>query len=313
MKLDHFRLYHKYRRQITKLTEDEAGRLLFALMAYSETGEAPELSGREEIVFDFIAVEIEREQTAYDKLCEKRSQAGKQGGRPRKNRAVEAEATEEAFASSEKQEKAKKPNAFSEKQEEAKKPSAFLENQMEPQKANGFFGPPPFSPSSPPAPSSFPPDPPISNPTLPNPPIIPPSPCTTTSAGTREDGQGLGRVMDAYMDRIYPTPSPMSMELLAGYVKTLGEAVCLRAIDRAVDAGGGKRNWNYIHGTLRRLEAQGVKCLGDWETLDEKHRSTQRQAKGAGGPVEGPTVNPDDVERMIQAAQWAEKVRGKDG
>lgn len=300
MKLDHFRLYHKYRRQIAKLTEDEAGRLLFALMAYSETGEAPELSGREEIVFDFIAVEIEREQTAYDKLCEKRSQAGKQGGRPRKNRAVEAEATEEAFASSEKQEKAKKPNAFSEKQEEAKK-------------ANGFFGSPPFSPSSPPAPSSFPPDPPISNPTLPNPPIIPPSPCTTTSAGTREDGQGLGRVMDAYMDRIYPTPSPMSMELLAGYVKTLGEAVCLRAIDRAVDAGGGKRNWNYIHGTLRRLEAQGVKCLGDWETLDEKHRSTQRQAKGAGGPVEGPTVNPDDVERMIQAAQWAEKVRGKDG
>lgn len=126
MKLDHFRLYHKYRRQITKLTEDEAGRLLFALMAYSETGEAPELSGREEIVFDFIAVEIEREQTAYDKLCEKRSQAGKQGGRPRKNRAVEAEATEEAFASSEKQEKAKKPNAFSEKQEEAKKPSAFF-------------------------------------------------------------------------------------------------------------------------------------------------------------------------------------------
>ena len=78
-------------------------------------------------------------------------------------------------------------------------------------------------------------------------------------------------------------------------------------------SGGEKRNWNYIHGTLRRLEAQGVKCLGDWETLDEKHRSTQRQAKGAGGPVEGPTVNPDDVERMIQAAQWAEKVRGKDG
>ena len=125
MKLDHFRLYHKYRRQITKLTEDEAGRLLFALMAYSETGEAPELSGREEIVFDFIAVEIEREQTAYDKLCEKRFQAGKQGGRPRKNRAVEAEATEEAFASSEKQEKAKKPNAFSEKQEEAKKANGF--------------------------------------------------------------------------------------------------------------------------------------------------------------------------------------------
>lgn len=106
------------------------------------------------------------------------------------------------------------------------------------------------------------------------------------------------------MDRINPTPSPTSMELLGGYVKTLGEAVCLRAIDRAVDAGGGKRNWNYIHGTLRRLESQGVKCLGDWETLDEKHRSTQRQAKGAGGPVEGPTVSPDDVERMIQAAKW---------
>lgn len=130
------------------------------------------------------------------------------------------------------------------------------------------------------------------------------TPSTTTLLTSGSGSLPHADVFRAYMDRINPTPSPTSMELLGGYVKTLGEAVCLRAIDRAVDAGGGKRNWNYIHGTLRRLEAQGVKCLGDWETLDEKHRSTQRQEKGAGGPVEGPTVSPDDVERMIQAAQW---------
>lgn len=116
-------------------------------------------------------------------------------------------------------------------------------------------------------------------------------------------------VFTAYMDRINSTPSPTSMEELAGYVKALGEAVCLRAIDKAIDAG--KPTWNYIRGILRNLEASGVKCLADWERRDAEHQGAVKQARGAGGPVDGPNVSLDDVDRMVQAAQWAAEQGGE--
>lgn len=128
-----------------------------------------------------------------------------------------------------------------------------------------------------------------------------------STASARDDA--LAVVARAYMDRINPTPSPTSMELLGGYVEAMGQDVCLRAIDKAIDAG--KPVWNYVHGILRRLEAQGVKCLADMEALDEKHRAADKQARGAGGPVDGPGVSVDDMDRMIQAAQWAKT--GGDG
>lgn len=136
------------------------------------------------------------------------------------------------------------------------------------------------------------------------------TPSTTTLLTSGSGSLPHAAVFRAYMDRINPTPSPTSMELLGGYVEAMGQDVCLRAIDKAIDAG--KPVWNYVHGILRRLEAQGVKCLADMEALDEKHRTTDKQARGAGGPVDGPGVSVDDMDRMIQAAKWA-KTGGDSG
>ena len=102
---------------------------------------------------------------------------------------------------------------------------------------------------------------------------------TTT---TRTCDEGLGRVMSAFLDKINPTPSQDSIDLLKGFCEEMGAEVCLAAIDKALDAGSDKRNWNYIRGTLRSLSRQGVKCLADWKKLDEDWRKSKTY--GPDGP-----------------------------
>lgn len=88
--------------------------------------------------------------------------------------------------------------------------------------------------------------------------------------------EAVAAVMSAYMDKISPTPSQSSMDELAAYVKSMGAAVCLRAIDEALNAG--KANWNYIRGILRSKQSQGVRCLADWDRV-EGSRSTVQTRK----------------------------------
>ncbi len=81
---EYFPCKHSYLRKCEKLTDQELGRLFRALMKYSATGERQELAGRESIAFDFIADDIDRASSAYLEKCEKNSQNGKRGGRPKK-------------------------------------------------------------------------------------------------------------------------------------------------------------------------------------------------------------------------------------
>ena len=83
-------------------------------------------------------------------------------------------------------------------------------------------------------------------------------------------------VIRDYCDRINPTPSPGSLDELKGYVEEMGEAVCKRAFDIALDAK--KANWNYIRGILRNKLSQGVHCLADWDAL-EAEREAEREKK----------------------------------
>ena len=91
----------------------------------------------------------------------------------------------------------------------------------------------------------------------------------------REDPD-LADVMSAYMNRINPTPSELCIDELKGFLSVMGRDVCLRAIQVAQD----KRivDWAYIRNTLRSKQAQGVRCLADWDRLEE-----QRANRAHGG------------------------------
>lgn len=99
-----FLLYYDYRKHLALLSDTERGQLLMALLDYGESGKEPELGGAALMAFSFIKDQMDRDAAKYAETVKKRSEAGKQGGRPTK------------------QEKAKKANAFYEKQTEAKKP-----------------------------------------------------------------------------------------------------------------------------------------------------------------------------------------------
>ena len=75
--LEYFPCFHSYRRRTKNLTDQEVGRLFRALLEYSETGEAPELTGRESIAFDFIADDIDRARERYDDSCRKNTENAK--------------------------------------------------------------------------------------------------------------------------------------------------------------------------------------------------------------------------------------------
>ena len=104
-----FVFYLSWRSAINLLNDSQKAELLNAIFDYV-SGEPVFINdGGVNICFEFIKSDIERDLEKWENVKNKRSEAGKKGGRPPKEN------------ESEKQTKAKKANAFSEKQTKAKK------------------------------------------------------------------------------------------------------------------------------------------------------------------------------------------------
>ena len=67
----YFQAYHSILEAMEQLDDAERGRLFTALLIYSETGEAPELSGNERFVFPALRGQIDRDVEAYAEKCRK--------------------------------------------------------------------------------------------------------------------------------------------------------------------------------------------------------------------------------------------------
>jgi hypothetical protein len=107
-----------------------------AIVEYASTGETRELKPIAAAAFRFIKRDMDRNAERYADTVRKRSEAGAQGGRPRKDA---AERGEKPNAFSDDKEKAKKANAFSDDDEKAKKANGFSDDDEKAKKANGFF------------------------------------------------------------------------------------------------------------------------------------------------------------------------------
>ena len=91
----------------------------------------------------------------------------------------------------------------------------------------------------------------------------------TSFARTRE---AIATVMSVYMDKINANPSQQSLDELKGYVAQMGPECCLRAFDIALDEK--KTSWSYIRAILRNKLAQGVRCLADWDAVEDKRKES---------------------------------------
>ena len=82
----------------------------------------------------------------------------------------------------------------------------------------------------------------------------------------------------AYLDRVNPSASQQSLAELMAFEETMGTAVCLRAIDIALDEHKG--TWSYIRGILRRWNRDGVGSLADIDRLEREHERRKAETKG---------------------------------
>lgn len=71
MKLSGFICHDDYLKKTEKLSDAELGRVVRALMRYHATGEEVELDIKESMVFDFIRVDIDNQESTYLAKCEK--------------------------------------------------------------------------------------------------------------------------------------------------------------------------------------------------------------------------------------------------
>lgn len=95
---DSFVLYTKYLDNIQALSMEQRGMLFTSLMLYASGEEPEKMDPVTSMAFSFIKTQMDKDIEKYNETCAKRSEAGKLGGRPKK------------------QDEAKKANGFSEKQ-----------------------------------------------------------------------------------------------------------------------------------------------------------------------------------------------------
>ena len=97
---DSFILYGNQSRQIEMLSDQEAGALIKKIYRYVNGEDVKEyqLSPIAEMLYSIIEDQIARDRNKYNELCRRRQEAGRKGGRPRKE----------------------KPNGFEEKQKNQK-------------------------------------------------------------------------------------------------------------------------------------------------------------------------------------------------
>lgn len=265
--------YDSYYDRLAKLSDQEVGRLVRALMIYHRTGEAQELTGRESVAYDFIVVDIDQAEEALNEREKDfrvaRKEAGRLGGL-----------------------------AKASKYSKSKQNVANVANV-----ASATVPAPPLVPPCP-SPSSSPPHPPISYPS-PNPPIIPPSPDDETRTRAAwgpaiPTDSRISIVFTAYAERI-GLASPMTERIrdqLLVFLDTMGPDCCIRAMDEAVEAG--KISWKYVKGILEKKREQGVRSIVDWEKSEEAHSGKKRA-------VQHPSDFQPDAGRIRKNNEWLDE------
>ena len=77
MAMKYVQLYYSYRQVVSRLSNEEKGQLFDAIIDYAEHKREPKLSGRVEVLFPAFAMQIDRDQIAYEEKCRKSREAAR--------------------------------------------------------------------------------------------------------------------------------------------------------------------------------------------------------------------------------------------
>ncbi len=93
-----FILYHSIRKPLELLDDEQAGKLLKAILNYSEYGEEPETEdGMISMAFAFIRNSLDKDTEAWEEKSQRRAEAGSKGGKQTQANASKAKQNEAMF------------------------------------------------------------------------------------------------------------------------------------------------------------------------------------------------------------------------
>lgn len=89
-KLTYMRLYYEFEQQTKQLSDAQVGRLVRAMLAYAIRKEVPTFEDDPflNMAFQYERPKIDAAIESFEELCEVRSNTGKLGGRPKKNKNI---------------------------------------------------------------------------------------------------------------------------------------------------------------------------------------------------------------------------------
>ena len=117
-----FQVYKEWDGIVDMLSDSQAGKLFKALFTYATEGETADLHGMAKMALYIMTRQLDRDGKKWEETCEKRSENGKKGGRPKSESSETSETAENTELSEEKtncfSEKAKEPEKEEEKEKE---------------------------------------------------------------------------------------------------------------------------------------------------------------------------------------------------
>lgn len=119
-----------------------------------------------------------------------------------------------------------------------------------------------------------------------------------------EEDKDLAKVMNFFMNRINPAPSPTCLDMLKHYTASLTGDVVVHAMEIAIDER--KTGWSYIQAILARYEREGVKSMEEVKRLEEERerQKSEQQKPGPRAPKTpmgrgGPYWTKDEMDNML--------------
>lgn len=268
-----FVLYDDWAVQLNKLTMEQRGVLITNVFSYKLGESMLPMDAVTDMLFSMIRAQLDRDAKRWEEKKERRKAAGSAGGRA--SGAARKTAASESADSGDDDAKQSFKN-------EANVPFASNSKQSLKNEANEAVT------VNVPVPVTVPVTVPV--------PVPVPATVTVSTAGAVDnsapaaaDGESalrdpaIAKVMTAYMDRINPTPSQICVDELTGFARELGAEVCVHAMSVALDEK--KTQWSYIRAILRGYRDDGVRCIADIQTREEKrgkNRAREPDRKSTG-------------------------------
>ena len=100
-----FIMYSNYRKFLSMLSDTEIAELMRAIFCFVEDEEIPELDSKTDICFAVITDQIERDREKYKKVCERRANAGRLGGKQKHENRLKKEEEKQEKKEEKKEEK----------------------------------------------------------------------------------------------------------------------------------------------------------------------------------------------------------------